>query len=63
VFFGGGAHMCLGLHFRLHAGEDLFYHLLTTARICLAHDDVAGWQMWPIPKPRDGLPIRLERIR
>jgi cytochrome P450 len=61
--FGGGAHMCLGLHFAYMQAKSFFYHLLSTSRISIAPDYVARWQMWPIPKPRDGLPIRIERIR
>lgn len=63
VPFGGGTHMCLGLHFAYMQAKSFFYHLLTTTKVSLAHDYVPRWQMWPIPKPRDGLPIRLERIR
>ena len=63
VPFGGGAHMCLGLHFAYMQAKTFFYHLLTTTRASLAHDYVPRWQMWPIPKPRDGLPIRIERMR
>lgn len=63
VPFGGGAHMCLGLHFGYMQAKSFFYHLLTTTRVTLAHDYVLRWQMWPIPKPRDGLPIRIERMR
>jgi cytochrome P450 len=62
VPFGGGAHMCLGLHFAYMQAKSFFYHLLTTTRLSLAADYVPRWQMWPIPKPRDGLPIRIERI-
>jgi cytochrome P450 len=62
VPFGGGAHMCLGLHFAHMQAKCFFYHLLTTTRVELAHDHVPRWQMWPIPKPRDGLPIRMERM-
>jgi cytochrome P450 len=62
VPFGGGAHMCLGLHFAYMQAKSFFYHLLTTTRISLAHGYIQRWQMWPIPKPRDGLPIRIERI-
>jgi hypothetical protein len=40
-----------------------FYHLLTTTRVSVAPGYNPRWQMWPIPKPRDGLPIRLERIK
>jgi cytochrome P450 len=63
VPFGGGAHMCLGLHFAYMQAKSFFYHLLTTTNVSLAPDHVPGWQMWPIPKPRDGLPIRIERMR
>jgi cytochrome P450 len=63
VPFGGGAHMCLGLHFAYMQAKTFFYHLLTTTRVSLAHGYVPRWQMWPIPKPRDGLPIRIERLR
>jgi cytochrome P450 len=63
VPFGGGAHMCLGLHFAYMQAKSFFYHLLTTTRVGLAHGYEPRWQMWPIPKPRDGLPIRIERLR
>jgi cytochrome P450 len=62
VPFGGGAHMCLGLHFAYMQAKSFFYHLLTTTRVSLPRDCVPRWQIWPIPKPRDGLPIRIERI-
>jgi cytochrome P450 len=63
VPFGGGAHMCLGLHFAYMQAKCFFYHLLTTTKLGLARDYVPRWQMWPIPKPRDGLPIRIEGLR
>jgi cytochrome P450 len=63
VPYGGGAHMCLGLHFAYMQAKTFFYHLLTTTKINLPHDYAPRWQMWPIPKPRDGLPIRIERLR
>ncbi len=63
VPFGGGAHMCLGLHFAYMQAKSFFHHLLTTTKVSLAHDYIPRWQMWPIPKPRDGLPIRIERMR
>jgi cytochrome P450 len=62
VPFGGGAHMCLGLHFAYMQAKSFFYHLLTTTRVALPRGYVPRWQMWPIPKPRDGLPIRIERM-
>jgi len=63
VPFGGGAHMCLGLHFAYMQAKSFFYHLLTTTRVSVARGYVPRWQMWPIPKPRDGLPITIERLR
>jgi cytochrome P450 len=63
VPFGGGAHMCLGLHFANMQAKSFFYHLLMTTRVGLAHDYAPRWQMWPIPRPRDGLPIRIEHCR
>jgi cytochrome P450 len=63
VPFGGGSHMCLGLHFAYMQAKSFFYHLLTTTRVSLADSYLPRWQMWPIPKPRDGLPVRIERLR
>jgi len=60
--FGGGAHMCLGLHFAYMQAKSFFYNLLMTTKFSLAPGYVPSWQIWPIPKPRDGLPIRIERI-
>jgi cytochrome P450 len=62
VPFGGGAHMCLGLHFAYMQAKIFFYHLLTTHRIVLAPGHKADWKMWPIPQPKDGLPLRFEKL-
>lgn len=62
VPFGGGAHMCLGLHFAYMQAKIFFHHLLTTHRIVLEEGYQPDWQAWPIPKPKDGLPIRLEPL-
>lgn len=62
VPFGGGAHMCLGLHFAYMQTKIFFHHLLTTHRIVLAEGYTPEWQAWPIPKPKDGLHIRLEPL-
>ncbi|WP_419807853.1 cytochrome P450 [Sphingomonas sp.] len=61
VPFGGGAHMCIGLHFATMQVRLLVAHLLKDYRIVL--DDGAGatWQHFPIPRPNDGLPLRLVR--
>ncbi|WP_260597255.1 cytochrome P450 [Sphingomonas endolithica] len=58
VPFGGGAHMCLGLHFATMQIKLLMAHLLGRYRIELDAGSGDQWQAWPIPKPRDGLPLR-----
>jgi cytochrome P450 len=59
VPFGGGAHMCLGLHFAYMQAKVFFAQLLRSYRIDLAQGAGLDWQMWPIPRPKDGLPLRL----
>ena len=59
VPFGGGAHMCLGLHFAYMQIKILMWHMLRAHRIELGDGAGDRWQAWPIPKPRDGLPITL----
>jgi cytochrome P450 len=62
VPFGGGAHMCLGLHFAYMQTKVFLHHLLTTRRIEIAEGYNPAWQPWPIPKPKDGLQVRLVEI-
>jgi len=59
VPFGGGAHMCLGLHFAFMQVKILMWHMLRDGRIEAATGAGDSWQAWPIPKPRDGLPVRI----
>lgn len=59
VPFGGGAHMCLGLHFAYMQVKVLMAQLLGRYRIELAEGAEVDWQPWPIPKPRDGLRVEL----
>lgn len=59
VPFGGGAHMCLGLHFAYMQMKILMWHMLRDHRIVLPAGSGAAWQAWPIPKPRDGLPVQI----
>lgn len=58
VPFGGGAHMCLGLHFATMQIRILMAQLLTRYRIELDEGSGERWQAWPIPRPKDGLPVR-----
>jgi len=62
VPFGGGAHMCLGLHFATMQIRILMTHLLSRYRIVPEAGAGAQWQHYPIPRPKDGLPIRLVPI-
>ena len=59
VPLGGGAHMCLGLHFAYMQIKILMWHMLRNHRIDIGEGSGDKWQAWPIPKPRDGLPITL----
>ena len=59
--YGGGAHMCLGLHFATMQTKLLVHHILTRYRVEVEPGYTPAWQPWPIPKPRDGLPVRFVR--
>lgn len=60
--FGGGAHMCLGLHFAYMQTKIFMHHLLTTARVEIADGYKPQWQAWPIPRPRDGLKVKITAL-
>ena len=62
VPFGGGAHMCIGLHFATMQIRILLAHLLSRYEIELAPGSGISWQVFPIPRPRDGLPVRLNPL-
>ncbi len=57
VPFGGGAHMCIGLHFATMQMRLLIAHLLGRYRIEAAAGSGDAWQVFPIPRPKDGLPV------
>ena len=62
VPFGGGAHMCLGLHFAYMQTKIFFFHLLRRHEITLAPEAQEQWQIFPIPKPKDGLPVMVKSL-
>lgn len=62
VPFGGGAHMCLGLHFAIMQTKCILFHLLTAASIEVPSGYAPRWALWPIPQPKDGLPVQLRPI-
>jgi cytochrome P450 len=57
VPFGGGAHMCLGLHFAYMQVKVLMAHILTRYQIDIAEGYDPDWKAWPIPQPKDGLKV------
>jgi cytochrome P450 len=59
VPYGGGAHMCLGLHFAYMQAKCFALHFLQNLRVYLPGHETPSWRMWPIPKPKDGLPVIL----
>ncbi|MEM1052263.1 MAG: cytochrome P450 [Pseudomonadota bacterium] len=62
VPFGGGAHMCLGLHFAYMQVKILLSQLLQRYRIEAETGYSPDWQPWPIPQPKDGLKVELKRL-
>lgn len=62
VPFGGGAHMCLGLHFAYMQAKCFARHFLQNLSVTLPPGYTPKWQMWPIPKPRDGLRVVVKPV-
>ena len=62
VPFGGGAHMCLGLHFAYMQAKCFARHFLQNLEVSLQPGTTPDWQMWPIPKPKDGLRVVLSPV-
>ena len=60
--FGGGAHMCLGLRFAESQIRAVMHQLLLRYRWSIRDWYEMPVQQAPISKPKDGLPIRFERI-
>jgi cytochrome P450 len=60
--FGGGAHMCIGLHFAYMQTKLFMHHLLTQVRVEIAEGYTPEWQAWPIPKPKDGLKVTFKPL-
>jgi cytochrome P450 len=62
VPFGGGAHMCLGLHFAYMQVKVLLAQILQLYRIEAAEGYAPAWQDWPIPQPKDGLKVEFKKL-
>jgi cytochrome P450 len=62
VPFGGGAHMCIGLHFAYMQAKCFARHFLSNLEVALEPGYQPSWQVWPIPKPRDGLKVNVRAV-
>jgi cytochrome P450 len=62
VPFGGGAHVCIGQHFATLQVKAIMHQLLLRYRWRIQPGYTMPYQLVPIAKPRDGLPVTLERI-
>jgi hypothetical protein len=54
--------MCLGLHFASMQAKTFAFHLLGAAEAAVEPGYRPDWRLWPIPKPRDGLPLTLNAL-
>jgi cytochrome P450 len=59
--FGGGAHLCIGQHFADMEVKAVMHQVLRRWRWTVPADYRMPYQLVPIAKPRDGLPITLAR--
>jgi cytochrome P450 len=62
IAFGGGPHMCLGKRFAETQVTTVLFHLLRRYRLRVPDGYTMPVQQAPISKPRDGLPVWLERL-
>ncbi|MEO9461385.1 MAG: cytochrome P450 [Marinomonas sp.] len=60
--FGGGAHMCLGLHFAYMQIKVLMAQILQRYEVVVPDGYEPEWQAWPIPQPKDGLRVTFNPI-
>jgi cytochrome P450 len=63
VPFGGGAHMCIGQHFADMQVKSVMHQILLKYEWDLQPNYQFRYQMVPIAKPRDGMPVRLKRLQ
>lgn len=60
--FGGGAHTCIGLHFAGQQVKAILHQMLLRYRWSLPAGYRLSLDRFPLPVPRDGLPVQLEAI-
>ena len=61
--FGGGAHKCIGMHFAKAQVKCFLHQFLLTYRFTVSEGYNPKLMMIPMPKPKDDLPLILERIQ
>lgn len=61
--FGGGAHKCIGMHFANMLMKCFLHQFLLNYRIRTPDNYNPRLEWVPLPKPGDGVPLTLERIR
>jgi cytochrome P450 len=58
--FGGGAHKCIGLHFSQMEYKCFMYQFMLKYDFDARHKKDPHMMTFPIPKPKDGMPIELK---
>jgi len=60
--FGGGAHLCIGQHFADMEVKSVLHQVLRRWRFSVPDGYRMPYQLVPIAKPKDGLPVTLQRL-
>lgn len=60
--FGGGAHLCIGQHFADMEVKAVMHQILRRWRVRVPEGYRMPYQLVPIAKPRDGLPVTLSAV-
>ena len=60
--FGGGAHLCIGQHFADMEVKAVMHQVLRRFRFSVPEGYRMPYQLVPIAKPRDGLPILMQSL-
>lgn len=60
--FGGGAHMCVGQHFADLQVKAVMHQILLNYSWTVPEGYEVPYQLMPIAKPKDGLPVALKRL-
>lgn len=60
--FGGGAHLCIGQHFADMEVKSVAHQVLRRVRLSVPKGYKMPYQLVPIAKPKDGLPMTLQAL-